>query len=333
MSILLIANCSKTGGGITVQVNLLKKKLDSENLHSFIFNTKRSWIQRFLFLPIQLFNIGKGYSTFHIHGCSYAGFYPIILGVVIAKILQKRIIITYHGGDAEMFFNSFQKFVSFFFKQADKIIVQSAYLAHIFNKIGHDVSVVPNIIEFCGTFSVRKIELSPKIITTRNLKSIYGIGIAIKAFSIIQAKYPDASLCIVGTGPEEKKLKNMITEMKLGNVHFTGSLKNDEVYSYLKMADIWCNPSTKDNMPVSLLEAINMGLVIVSTNVGGIPYMVEHQKSALLVPVNAPHEIANAIFCLIDNQKQSQVLINNAKSTLVQYRWENVKSKLLPLYN
>ena len=333
MNVLLIANCSKIGGGITVQVKLLNKKLDLENIQSLIFNTKTTWFQRFFFLPVKLLVIGNPYNTFHIHDCSYAGLYPIILGVLVGRILKKRIIITYHGGDAAKFFDAFPRFVSFFFRSANMIIVQSSYLADIFNKIGFDVKIVPNIIEFNQPFNFNETEISPRIITTRNLKSIYAIGIAIKAFSLVQSIYPDASLYIIGTGPEEKKLKDMVCEMGLKNVHFTGYLKNEDVYEYLRKANFWCNPSTKDNMPVSLLEAINAGLVIVSTSVGGIPHMVEHQKSALLVPVNAPSEIANAIICVLQNQINSHTLINYAKSTLLQYRWENVKDKLLPLYN
>lgn len=333
MKVLLIANCPKTGGGITIQVKLLKQKLDSENIESFILNTKASWLKRFLFLPVQLFRVGGKYNIFHIHGCSYAGFYPIVLGVFIGTILKKRIVITYHGGDAARFFADFPRIVSFFFKKANSIIVQSCYLADIFNKIGFAVKVVPNIIEFSDILPVDGIELSPKIITTRNLKNIYDIGTAIHAFSIIQSAYPDASLYIVGTGPEEKKLRNMVYEMKLNNVFFTGYLDNEEVYRYLRKANFWCNPSTKDNMPVSLLEAINAGLVIISTNVGGIPFMVEHKKSALLVPVKAPDEIANAIISIMKDKKQSKALIDNAKTSLLQYRWESVKEKLLPIYH
>jgi len=332
MSILLIANCSKLGGGIATQVHQLKRKFDSEKIYSEIFNTKKSWFNRLFVMPFQLWKKGASTSIFHIHGCSYAGFYPIILGVLVGTFLNRKILITYHGGDADAFFRRFPRFVSYFFRRANRIIVQSTFLANIFKKLGFDAHVVPNIIEFQPSNGGNRTPVSPRIITTRTLKGIYAVEVAVKAFAIVQKKYPDAILYIVGAGPEERKLRDQVASMSLNNVFFTGRLQNEEVYTYLQKANIWCNPSTKDNMPVSLLEAINAGLAVVSTNVGGIPYMVEHQKSALLVPVNDSKLLANSVIRLIEDQDLAQNIIRNAKSTLSQYSWPQVRNKLLPLY-
>ena len=72
--------------------NLLKEKVISE-IYSFKANQlKRIW------LFLKLFFIARGYDVLHIHACSYWGFLPVVFGVVVGKVLRKKIILTYHGG-------------------------------------------------------------------------------------------------------------------------------------------------------------------------------------------------------------------------------------------
>jgi L-malate glycosyltransferase len=304
--VLLIANYIKSRGGIAVQVELLMEKLTNEGNEVSLFNTKKSLFYRFFILPFQLIHAGKVKDIFHIHGCSYAGFFPIVLGVCIGRLLNKKIIITYHGGNASEFFAKYPRIIKFIFKQADKIIVLSQFLADEFLKYGIKTEIIPNIINKKGIDYLQRKYFFPQLITTRSLSSVYDIKTAINAFAIVQKKYINASLHIVGIGPEELELKKIVSEKGIQNVVFTGLVNNNEIYEYLKLADFWCNPTTKDNMPVSLLEAINAGLVIVSTNVGGIPYMVEHNKSAWLVNKGDSAEMAKGILHLIENQDIAQ---------------------------
>jgi glycosyltransferase involved in cell wall biosynthesis len=86
-------------------------------------------------------------------------------------------------------------------------------------------------------------------------------------------------------------------------------------------------------MPVSLLEAISAGLVVVSTDVGGISCMVEHKKSAWLFDKGDSEAMANGILFLLANPDICKTLISNARSTLCQYQWESNRKKVLNLYN
>jgi L-malate glycosyltransferase len=333
MKILLIANYIRSRGGIAVQVEILKEKLAKEGNAVSLFNTKWNIFYRFLILPFQLMYVGRKQDIFHIHGCSHAGFFPIVLGVLLGRILNKKIIITYHGGNAADFFAKYPRFISYIFKKANRIIVLSRFLAEEFSKYGIETEIIPNIINKNGSNYIQRKYFSPQIVTTRSLSSVYDIKTALNAFAIVQKKYVNATLHIVGAGPEESELKKMVVEKDIKNVVFTGRVDNNEIYKYLELADFWCNPTTKDNMPVSLLEAINAGLVIISTNVGGIPYMVEHNKSAWLVNKGDAYEMANGILYLIENPDKAQSLIINARATLQQYDWESIKGRLFQLYN
>lgn len=328
--ILLIANY-KSVGGIAVQVKLLIEKLKSEKVNVTSLNTKGNFLYR-LTLPFKLIICGWHSNIFHIHGCSNLGFFPIVLGTLIGKLLNKKIIVTYHGGGAAEYFAKHPLFIRFIFKRADKIIVLSKYLEKIFMQYGFTTHIVPNIINTNESQFVKRPTLSPKLISTRTLNPVYDIPTLIHAFEIVQKKYPDASLTIVGSGQDEIDLQKLVKDKALNNVYFTGVVNNEEIYHYLKNADFWCNPTTKDNMPVSLIEAINAGLVIISTDVGGIPYMVEHKKSAWLVKKGDFKGIADGIVYLLENQNTTQSLIYTAKSTLYQYKWAYIKEKLADIY-
>lgn len=329
--ILLIANSERNIGGIVVQVNLLMQKLRSENKRVSLLNTKGLFFYR-LFLPVKLFMYGKNVSIFHIHGCSKLGFFPIVLGTLMGRVMRKKVIVTYHGGGADEFFKKYSSFIRFIFSKVDEIIVLSRYLESIFLKYGFKTHVIPNILDIKESHFVERQLLKPRLITTRTLNPVYSIETAICAFELVQKRYPEASLIIVGSGTNEDKLKMLVQQKALKNVLFTGAVKNEEIYNYLKEADFWCNPTTKDNMPVSLIEAINAGLAIVSTNVGGIPYMVEDKKSAWLVEKADFQEMSNGVIYLLENQEMAKKLIHNAKLSLYQYEWKYIKNKLIEVY-
>ncbi len=68
-----------------------------------------------------------------------------------------------------------------------------------------------------------------------------------------------------------------------------------------RSADVMLNPSLADNMPISVLEALASGVPVVTTNVGGVPYLVEHEKTALLVPPQNPEAMAEAVLLLLND--------------------------------
>ncbi|MCJ7482986.1 MAG: glycosyltransferase family 4 protein [Thermodesulfovibrionales bacterium] len=309
----------------------MKEKLEAENIEVALFNTKKPNILR-VFLPFLLLSAGRRYDIFHVHGCSYAGFFPIGLGVLVGKLLKKKIIVTYHGGGAEKFFSLHQKLIKYVFTRADHIIVLSEYLKNIFAKHGLNTDIIPNIIEMePGNYRART-AFKPVMITTRSLEAVYDLKTAIEAFALVKCKYNDAMLYVVGTGREELALKKYVTEAKIRDVIFTGYIENERIYEYLMKADFWLNPTMEDNMPVSLIEAIQAGLVVVSTNAGGIPFMVEHKKSAWLVDKGDSQAMGEGILYLLANPEICKTLVGNARSSLGNYQWEHIREKILSLY-
>ena len=87
-----------------------------------------------------------------------------------------------------------------------------------------------------------------------------------------------------------------------------------------------------DNMPATILEACASGLPVVTTNAGGIPYLVEHESSALIVERGAHAEMARAVLRLLADGELAQRLAHHAHTLAQQCTWERVRDQWLSLY-
>ena len=329
--ILLITNYKPNTGGISVQVGLLHKKLCEEGIVSNIFSTEGTWFYR-LFVLFKLMFEGKNFDVFHIHGCSHLGFFPIAVGVIAGKIFKKKLVVTYHGGDAGNFFKKHKFLARYFLTKSDTNIVLSGFLGEVFEKYSIPYTVIPNIMELSEEQIFLRENILPNYISVRTLFNIYNIGCILNAFKIVQQKYPEATLTLLGDGDCRERLENQAKELNLQNIHFVGKIGNHEIYNYLSKADVFVSSSIIDNQPVSILEAYNAGVLVVSSRVGGIPYMVKDSKTGLLFESNNHNELAEKMILAITEQELSKNMILNANKELKNYSWEKIREKLLPLY-
>ena len=162
---------------------------------------------------------------------------------------------------------------------------------------------------------------------------IYDIASAIRAFAHIRANIPTARLTVAGSGPELPALERLVSDLGLNeNVRFTGRLDNEMIATLYQDADVMINPSLVDNMPISILEALASGVPVVSTDVGGIPFLVTHEKNALLVPPANPEIMAEAVLRVLNDQVLVKQLVEEGLKLVKEYAWPNVRHRLLPVY-
>lgn len=331
MKVLLICNYKPGVGGISGQVELLQKYLRSEGHSADIFSTKRPILQRLL-LPIQLLREARGYDVLHIHCCSGWGFLPAVIGITIGRWLKKRIVLTYHGGGGEKFFDKHPRLVHHYLTRTDANIVLSGFLAKIFDKHHIPYTIIPNIIELDDSqFRLRE-TIRPCFICTRAHETLYNIPCILKAFQLIQKEIPEASLSLVGNGSEHENLIHFSQELNLRNVTFIGRVGNNEIYRQLDQADIFLSSPTIDNMPVSVLEAMNAGLLVISSRVGGVPYMVKNGANGLLFDSDDSDKMAELMLWAISNQTITKAIIQQAHKEVKRYQWEGVKEQIYSAY-
>ena len=329
--ILFICNFKPGVGGISGQVEALQRHLKEEGYTADVFSCRGSILKR-LSMPFNLFRKVRHYDVAHVHCCSGWGFFPAALGVGIAKIAGKRIILTYHGGGGSSFFAKHKRLVRHYLLRTDANVVLSGFLGDVFDKYRIPYSVIPNIIELDEALYRKRIMLKPDFICIRSHEEIYNIPCIFRAFKRVQEMIPSATLTLVGDGSLHDTLISQASSMGLNNVRFTGRVDNSEIYKYLDDADIMLSSPTVDNMPVSLLEAMNAGLLVISSKVGGVPYMIENGRTGFLFPSNDDSALAQCMLRALENIQDSLDMMEAAHNEVKKYSWANVREPLLSLY-
>ena len=346
----LVGPCPPPFGGMANQTVQLNDLLQDDGIKTHLIQTnspyKPGWIGRFTGIraifrlfryALQLYRTTPKVDLYHVMANSGWSWHLFAAPAVwIAHWRKCPLIVNYRGGEAQRFFERSFRWVAPTLKRADLVVVPSGYLQEIFAAWGITTRVVPNIVNLQRFSEVAANARgdAPHLIVTRNLEPIYNIGTAIQAFALIKKSVPDAHLSIAGEGPESARLKQLVDELGLGECAvFTGRLAPPEMAKLCASAHVMLNPSRVDNMPNSVLEALASGVLVVSTNVGGVPHMVEHNTHALLVEPEDPPAMAQAACRVLDDHALASRLRQNGLATAQGYSWGSVRPMWYQAYD
>ena len=332
MRILLICNYKPGVGGISGQVEILQKKLLEEGHVADVFSTKASIWKRLWLFP-RLRRKARDYDIVHVHCCSGWGFLPAVLGVTAGKRNGKRVVLTYHGGGGEVFFDKHPRLIRKYLRRTDVNIVLSGFLAKVFQKHRLPYTIIPNIIELDDAlFRIRQ-PIQPHFICIRAHEELYNIPCILRAFQRVQHHFPEATLTLVGNGSLHETLKQQVKQLGLSKVVFTGRVDNSEINKYLDQSDVMLSAPKVDNMPVSLIEAMNAGLLVISSRVGGVLYMIDEGETGLMFQSDNDAELAEKMIWAIEHPNESNRIVNQAFRSVQKYSWNHVRSQLFSVYN
>ncbi len=255
--------------------------------------------------------------------------------VWIGRLRGKAVLVNYRGGEAASFLQRSFTTVNVSLRRAHTLVVPSLFLHQVFAKYGITAQVVPNIIDLmrfsAGDAPADKSR--PHIVVTRNLEPIYDNATALRAFVLVRQRIPGACLTIAGTGPEQQFLDRLAHELGISDaVTFSGRLDNVRMATLYRSAHVALNPSLADNMPISILEALACGVPVVSTSVGGVPFLVVHEKTALLVPAQNPQAMANALLRVLNDPDLARELSAAGVALAREYAWPRVSEMLFAAY-
>jgi glycosyltransferase involved in cell wall biosynthesis len=239
-----------------------------------------------------------------------------------------------HGGNLPNRFIRDQSRVKSFLKEARHIVSPSLYLQDFFSKQGFEVNFIPNFIELDKYAFLKREKVRPKLLWVRAFHSVYNPTLAIETLRLLLVKYPEAELCMVGSSKDDSfhAVASLIQEYKIEKqVRLTGILSKAEWIRLSVEYDIFINTTTIDNMPISVIEAMALGLPVVSTNVGGIPFLIAQQQEGLLVPSGDAEEMKSSIVKLIEQPSFAAELAQHARKKVAAFDWEVVQSKWFDL--
>ena len=255
--------------------------------------------------------------------------------IVIARLRRVPVIVNYRGGQADSFFSTAPRHVQWLLRLAALRVTPSAFLVRVFARHGLQAEIIPNIIDLSRFTPASRPAPgdAPHLIVTRNLEPIYDIPTALRAFAQVRQARPGARLTVAGSGPELVALQALATQLDVADaVQFSGRIANASIGALYASADLMLNPSTADNMPISILEALASGVPVVSTDVGGIPDLVTHERTALLVPVGDAPALAAAALRVLDDPALAQRLREAGCASVARYAWPQVRAQWLEAY-
>lgn len=265
---------------------------------------------------------------------STSNFYYAYIASQLSRLLRLKYISVLRGGNLPMRLDKYPYLSKSIFKNSYQNIAPSNYLKYEFEKKGFKVDFIPNILEI-NEYEFKKREtLKPTILWVRAFKYLYNPKMAIEVLILLKKQYPEAKLCMIGPVKDDsfELVKSMVVENNLtDSVEFTGALSKKEWFKKSEEFDIFINTTNVDNTPVSVMEAMALGLSVVSTNVGGMPFLIDNQLDGLLVEKENPDEMAKTIVKLINNHSQDMTM--NARKKVESFSWEHLRKQWIKLLN
>lgn len=272
-------------------------------------------------------------DVLHVFSASYLSFVLAPLPAMLAgRLYRRKVVLNYHSGEAEDHLRRWRSAAPAI-RLADSVAVPSAYLVNVFRQFGIEAQAIFNIVETERFRFRERNPLRPVFLSNRNLEPMYNVGCTLRAFALIQRRVPGARLLVAGDGSQRPQLEALARELELRDVCFLGRVTPEKMPRVYDRADIFLNSSEIDNMPLSILEAFACGLPVVTTDAGGIPNIVEHARTGLIVGRGDYRAMADAALRLLDDPALAGTLIRNARRECSRYRWESVKQKWLDLYH
>lgn len=252
----------------------------------------------------------------------------------VAHYRGVAVVVNYRGGEAAEFLRGSGRLVRFSMRRARALLVPSGFLQDVFARHDLQADILPNIIDLSRFHPRDPVRTgAPHLLVARNLERLYDNETAVRAFQLVREEFPLARLTIAGSGPEAQRLQQFVQSLGLADgVRLSGRLDRDAMAELYRSADIVLNPSLADNMPNSLLEAWASGVPVVSTDVGGIPYLAQDGVTASLVPPADPVAMAQACVGLLTHEAMWRQRARAGVEEAQRYTWTCVQPVLADAY-
>lgn len=268
--------------------------------------------------------------------CFSASYWSFVLAplpaMTIARMYGKAVVLNYHSGQADDHLSRWRSAAPCM-RVAHSIVVPSAYLVDVFARFGLAAEAIFNFVEVERFPYRRRERVRPVFLSNRNFESHYNVACVLRAFARIQREVADARLIIAGTGPEEGALRALEAQQGLRHVEWRGALSPTAMAQLYNEADVYLNASSIDNMPLSIIEAHAAGLPIVTTDAGGIPYLVTHERTALMIERDDDAALAAGALRLVRDPLLALRLADAGREEcLTKYVWPAVREEWTRLY-
>jgi L-malate glycosyltransferase len=249
------------------------------------------------------------------------------LAILYGTLLGRRVVAMVRGGWMADFVLAWPRVSRFILRRPHLLLSPHAFLADKFTDLGLKIDqIIPNIIDTNVYRYQERTPLRPRFLYLRGTHHIYNPQMCLRAFALIQARHPEASLTFAASGGLTA-CEALARELNLRNVSFLGLVPKDEIPQLADRHDIYFQSNRVENMPVTILEMWASGLPVVATTAGGTPYLIRHEEDGLLVPPEDHRALAEACCRLLDDPELALRLVRHGRARVQEFTWERVRSR------
>ena len=332
-NLLYIGNKLSKKGSTVTSIETLGNFLKAEGFQVTTASSKKNKGVRLLDMLWSVVKHNKKNTIVLIDTYSTQNFYYAVMVARLCRCYKLPYIPILRGGNLPSRLQKSPKKSKALFHGAQVNVAPSHYLLEAFKSKAYTNLVhIPNTIEIANyPFKPRK-KVQPRLLWVRSFAQLYNPLLALDVLSNLLKKGYDATLTMVGPPKDEsfQQCKKRAEEENLP-VTFTGMLSKQQWIALAASQDIFINTTNFDNTPVSVIEAMALGLPVVSTNVGGLPYLIEDTKDGFLVPPNSTEKFTAAVETVLKNPKKSQEIALAARHKVEQFDWQIVKHQWISL--
>jgi glycosyltransferase involved in cell wall biosynthesis len=268
----------------------------------------------------------------HVFSASYSSFLLAPLpAFVVSRLLGKPVFINYRSGEAPDHLAR-SRVARAVLRRTDTNVVPSRFLRDVLARFGLRAEIIANVVDTTRFRFVPRRPVKPRIVSTRNFEPLYNIECTLRAFRIVQDRFPDAALTLVGGGSEEQRLRALVEMLGVRHVRFVGAVAPDEMWRQYAESDIYVQTPNIDNMPSSILEAFSSGLPVVATDAGGVSAILTDGVHGLLAPIGEHEAVAERVLRVLGDQALVDRMTETARETCQKYTWAVVRDEWLALY-
>lgn len=250
----------------------------------------------------------------------------IVVGGCLKKHLNIPLVVTTHGSDTSIPFRNHQfSRLKKAADHADRIVAVSSLLKKRLVEAGvqTSISVILNGFELRYVNDNDNVRPPVSLIQVGSLNERKKVDVTLHAFQHLQQKYPDATLLIVGSGPERSKLETLCQALNIRNsVHFLGQLSNKDVFTEMSKSCFFVMPSVQEGFGIVYLEAMACGCITIGTEGEGIADLITPGKNGFLVPPDDPMTIVKIIEWCIGHPDDASVIAEQGRQDSLALTWE-----------
>lgn len=327
-NIVYIGNNLSEKSKYVTSISILTKLLIQEKYVVNLFSDKKNKVIRLIDMCFQILKYRNTADIILIDTFSTSNFYFAYITSQLSRVLSLKYIPILRGGDLPNRLDNSIRMSTAIFKNSFRNVAPSNYLKQSFENKGFETVLIPNVLDIDKYNFKERTDIEPKLLYVRAFADIYNPKMAIHVLNKVREIYPKATLCMVGPDRDGSLagVKELVDTLHLvGAIEFTGVLPKTEWHKKSKDFDIFINTTNFDNTPVSVMEVMALGLPIISTNAGGLPYLLENNHDAILVEKGDVSAMTNAVLNLLDSPKKVEKITKNAREKVEKFDWKHVK--------